>query len=181
MLVYVADQQQYTSAGEKVEGAGGGIRKWWRMEERDWYMDCFSKCSFVSTLSFCVHEMGAFKRQKAVNFSNGFCCDPHMRCSWILGSIWMIAISIIRWHICKEFMMWHIVTKCTVVIVIKIWISSHFSNREIPAMLGIVPRKHQTCKYLGYEVKSSDVSQKIVNFFYSHQWIQWFEQMLDNI
>jgi len=27
MLVYVADQQQYTSAGEKVEGAGGGIRK----------------------------------------------------------------------------------------------------------------------------------------------------------
>jgi len=48
-------------------------------------------------------------------------------------------------------------------------------------MLGIVPRKHQTCKYLGYEVKSSDVSQKIVNFFYSHQWIQWFEQMLDNI
>jgi len=52
-----------------------------------------------------------------------------------------------RWHFCKEFMVWHIVTKCTVVIVIKIWISNHFANREIRAVLGIALRKHQTRKH----------------------------------
>jgi len=181
MSVYFADQQQYTSAGEKVEGAGGGINKWLRMEERDWYTNCFSKCSFVSTLSFCVHEMRALKRQKLSVFRMVFVLiltwDVHESWAvseWLLSQLWAEEMAF-----CKEFMVWHIVTKCTVVIVIKIWISSHLPNQEIPAVLGIAPRKHQTCKYLGYEVKSSDVSQKIVNFFYSHQWIQWFEQMLD--
>jgi len=144
----------------------------------------FSQVQFCVNFIILCSQNGSFQTPKSCQFFEWFLFwsshEMFMNLGQYLNDCYL-NYKQKRWHFCKEFMVWHIVTKCTVVIVLKIWISSHFSNREIPAVLGIAPRKHQTCKYFGYEVKSSDVSQKIVNFFYSHQWIQQFEQMLDNI
>ena len=66
--VYARSEQQYITAGRKVQVPWGGIHEWLKTEQEDCNMDWWSKCSSVSALSLCGHKTRALKTLQSCQF-----------------------------------------------------------------------------------------------------------------
>jgi len=102
--VHTASKRQYAAAGE-VHVPCGGIHKWKKTKQGDWYTDWKSKYSSAWALSLCTDKTRAFNYCRTVSFPIGLSIDPYLW-SWFLGNDWKSAISSISYRngtFCEEF------------------------------------------------------------------------------